>query len=34
MNLASYVQISDEAVCISHSTNMLEKGMNPAMEKE
>ena len=28
MDMATKVQILDKAVCISHSTNMLWKGMN------
>ena len=28
MDTVTRVQILDEAVCISHSTNTLEKGMN------
>ena len=31
MNLATRVQILDEAVCISHSTNTLGKVMHPAI---
>ena len=31
MDLATRVQILDEAVCISHSANILEKGMNPTI---
>ena len=29
MDMATQVQILDEADCISHSTNTLGKGMNP-----
>ena len=29
MDTATQVQILDETDCISHSTNNLEKGMNP-----
>ena len=29
MDMATRVQILDEADCISHSTNTLGKGMNP-----
>ena len=29
MDMATRVQILDEAVCISHSANTLEKVMNP-----
>ena len=29
--MATRVQDLDEAVCISHSTNTLGKGMNPAI---
>ena len=29
MDIAKRVQILDEAVCISHSVNILGKGMNP-----
>ena len=29
MDIATRVQILDEAVCISHSTHNLGKGMNP-----
>ena len=31
INLAAWVQILDEAVCISHSTNTFSKGMNPTI---
>ena len=33
MDTASLVQILNEAVCNSHSTNTLVKGINPAMSK-
>ena len=29
MDTATRIQILDETGCISHSTNTLEKGMNP-----
>ena len=29
MDMATWVQILDEADCISHGTNTLRKGMNP-----
>ena len=29
MDTATQVQMLDEAVCISHSANILGKGMNP-----
>ena len=29
MDMATQVQILDEAVCISHSVNILGKGINP-----
>ena len=29
MDIATRVQILDETDCISHSTNTLEKGINP-----
>ena len=31
MELVTPVQILDEAVCISHNTNTLRKGMNPTI---
>ena len=31
MDTASRIQILDESVCISHSTNTLGKGMNPTI---
>ena len=31
MNFATKVQILNEAICISHSANTLEKGMNPTI---
>ena len=31
MEMATRVQMLDEAVCISHSTNTLDKGMNPTI---
>ena len=31
MNGATRVQILDEADCISHSANTIEKGMNPVI---
>ena len=31
MNMATRVQILDQAVCISHSTDSLEKGMHPTI---
>ena len=31
MNIATRAQIIDKTVCISHSANTLEEGMNPAI---
>ena len=31
MDMATSVQILDEAACISHTVNTLEKGMNPTI---
>ena len=31
MDMAIQVQILDKAVCISHSANILEKGMHPTI---
>ena len=31
MNLATRVQILNEAICILHRTNALEKGTNPTI---
>ena len=33
MNTATWVQILDKVVCISHCANIFGKGMNPAMGK-
>ena len=31
MDPANQVQVQDKAVCISHNTNSLSKGMNPTI---
>ena len=31
MELVTWVQIQDEAICISQSVDTLEKGMNPTI---
>ena len=33
MDMASQVQILDKAVCISHNTNTLGKGITPTISK-